>query len=149
MKIRLFQPNPKYKQGIYQPIHREKFLGDVAIYRSGLELKFMRFCDTNPNVIKWGSENFIIPYLHPNGTTRRYFVDNFVLIKEGDKLTRYLVEIKPSKQTRPPETKYKKKKYLLYEQAQWAINQAKWDACKKYCDKKGYKFLILTEKELK
>lgn len=145
---KLFQPNPKYKQGIYKPTNPEKFLGEVAIYRSGLELKFMTFCDNNPNVIKWGSENFIIPYKHPDGKIHRYFVDNFVLIKEGDKLTRYLVEIKPSKHTKPPESKYRKKKYVLYEQAQYAINQCKWEACKQYCDKKGYKFLILTEKEL-
>jgi len=146
--VKIFQPNPKYKQGIYKPMNSEKFLGEVAIYRSGLELKFMQFCDSNPKVIKWGSENFIIPYKHPDGKMHRYFVDNFVLIKEGDKLTRYLIEIKPSKQTQPPNTKYRKKKYVLYEQVQYAINQCKWEACKKYCDKKGYKFLILTEKNL-
>lgn len=144
-----FQRNPKYKQGYYKPIHPEKYIGDPPIYRSSLERKFMKFCDTNPKVIKWGSENYILPYKHPDGKVHRYFVDNFVLIKEGDKLTKYLIEIKPSRQTKPPTTKYKKKQHMIYEQIQYAVNQAKWEACKKFCDKKGYKFLILTEKELK
>jgi hypothetical protein len=109
----------------------------------------MKFCDTNPKVLKWGSECFIIPYRHPSGRMRRYFVDNFVVIKEGDTVTKYLIEIKPSRQTKPPTTKYKKKEHLIYEQVQWAVNQAKWEACKAYCDKRGLKFLILTEKDLK
>lgn len=139
----------RYKQGLYKPIHPDKFLGEYATYRSGLELHFMKFCDTNPKVLKWGSENFIIPYRHPDGKMRRYFVDNFVLIKEGEKIKKYLIEIKPSNQTKPPTTKYKKKEHLIYEQVQWAVNQAKWEACQTYCDKRGFDFLILTEKDLK
>jgi hypothetical protein len=37
---------------------------------------------------------------------------------------------------------------MVYETARFAQNQAKWDAAKKWCDKHGYSFLILTEKEL-
>ena len=37
---------------------------------------------------------------------------------------------------------------MLYEQKAWVVNQAKWEAAKKWADKKGYEFLILTEKEL-
>ena len=65
----------KYRQGIFIPSNKEKFLGTKAIYRSGLELKFMRFCDNNPNVVKWGSENVIIPYISPlDGRGHRYYV---------------------------------------------------------------------------
>jgi len=30
----------------------------------------------------------------------------------------------------------------------WGVNQAKWKAAKEYCEKKGWEFRILTEKEL-
>jgi hypothetical protein len=143
------KPKNPYKQGIYKPIHPEKYMGEIATYRSGLELRFMRFCDTNPKVLQWGSENYIIPYRHPDGKMRRYFVDNFVKIQEGGKTTKYLIEVKPSRQTIPPSTKYKKKEHMIYEQIQYAVNRSKWDACIKYCAKHGFRFLLITEKDLK
>jgi hypothetical protein len=63
------------------------------------------FCDNNSNVIKWGSENVVIPYISPvDGRAHRYFVDNFVVIREGSKIGKYLIEIKPFKQTFAPTT---------------------------------------------
>jgi hypothetical protein len=145
----MFKKDPRYTQGIFVPRNKEKFLGSKAIYRSSLELRFMKFCDNNENVIKWGSENVVIPYLNPlDGKVHRYFVDNFVMIKEGNEIKKYLVEIKPSKQLLPPTTKYRKKSNLIYEQTMYITNQAKWDAARKFCDKKGYSFIILTEKQL-
>jgi hypothetical protein len=109
----------------------------------------MRFCDNNPNVIKWGSENVIVPYISPiDGRAHRYFVDNFVSIKEGNNVKHYLIEIKPSKQTQAPKTNYKNKAHLIYEQSAWMVNQAKWIAAKEFCRRKGLDFLILTEKHL-
>jgi len=140
----------KYKQGIFKPKNKDKFIGEQAIYRSGLELKFMRFCDNNPNVLKWGSENVIVPYISPfDGRTHRYYVDNFVVIKEGNKIKKYLIEIKPSRQTQPPSTKYKNKLHMLYEYATYVKNQAKWASAREFCKKKDLEFLILTEKSLK
>ncbi len=108
---------PKWRQGEFVPNNKEKFIGTKATYRSGLELKFFRFCDNNKNVLKWGSENVIVPYTSPlDGRVHRYYVDNYVVIKEGNDIKKYLVEIKPSKQTKPPQTKYRKKQHLLYEQ---------------------------------
>jgi hypothetical protein len=139
----------KYRQGIFTPKNQDKFIGARATYRSGLELKFFRFCDENPNVIKWGSENVIVPYKSPlDQRLHRYYVDNYIAIREGKKITKYLVEIKPSKQTKPPQTKYRNKRHLIYEQKQYVTNQAKWEAAKEYCKKRGYTFIILTEKEL-
>ena len=135
----------KYRQGIFTPINKDKFMGSTATYRSGLELKFMRFCDNNTNVLKWGSENVIVPYISPlDGRVHKYYVDNFVIIREGSQIKKYLIEIKPSKQTQAPNTKYKKKEHLIYEQSAWIINQAKWNAAKELCKKKGFDFLILT-----
>lgn len=139
----------KWRQGIFTPKNSHKFIGSRAVYRSGLELKFFRFCDSNDNILKWGSENIIVPYISPiDMKTHRYYVDNFVVIREGANITRYLIEIKPSKQTQPPTTKYRKKQHLIYEQRLWVINQAKWQAAREYSRKKGWKFLIMTEKDL-
>ena len=139
----------KWRQGIFTPKNQDKFIGSKAVYRSDLELKFFRFCDDNPNVLEWGSENIIVPYISPlDNRAHRYYVDNYIAIKEGTEVVKYLVEIKPSKQTKPPTTKYRKRQHLIYEQKQYVINQAKWKAAKEFCKKKGFTFIILTEKEL-
>lgn len=142
----------QFKQGIYRPIHPDKLIGAVqAIYRSSFELKFFKWCDLNPNVIKWGSENVAIPYECPTDRRlHRYYVDNVVIIKEGNgQLGKYLIEIKPKTQTVPPvHSPHKKSTTILYEQLTWVKNNAKWEAAKKFCEKKGYKFLLLTEEEL-
>ena len=139
----------KWRQGIFTPKNQDKFIGSKAVYRSGLALKFFRFCDDNPNVLEWGSENIVVPYISPlDNKAHRYYVDNYIAIKEESEVVKYLVEIKPSKQTKPPTTKYRKRQHLLYEQKQYVINQAKWKAAKEFCKKKGLTFIILTEKEL-
>ena len=142
--------NSKYRQGIYKPINGDKFIGSVATYRSGLELNFFKFCDRNENIIKWGSENVVVPYISPlDNRVHKYYIDNYVVIREGNKIKKYLIEIKPYKQTFPPVTKYKKQQHLIYEQKQYIVNQAKWESARKYSEKHGFIFLILTEKELK
>tara|TARA_R100001244_G_scaffold117517_1_gene87473 strand:+ start:874 stop:1311 length:438 start_codon:yes stop_codon:yes gene_type:complete len=139
----------KWRQGIFVPKNQDKFIGSKATYRSGLELKFFRFCDASPNVIGWGSENVVVPYKSPlDNRVHKYYVDNFVAIKEGKEVINYLVEIKPSIQTKPPKTKYRKKRHLIYEQRAYITNQAKWAAAREYCKKCRYTFIIITEKEL-
>lgn len=140
----------KYRQGVFTPKNGDKFIGTKAVYRSGLELKFFRFCDDNPNVLKWSSENVVVPYVSPlDGKVHRYFVDNYIMLKEGDDIKKYLIEIKPSKQTKPPTTKYKKKQHIIYEQRQWVVNSSKWESARKFAKKKGWEFIIITEKDLK
>jgi len=139
----------KWRQGIFVPKNQDKFIGTKATYRSGLELKFFRFCDSNPNVLEWGSENIVVPYRSPlDNKYHKYYVDNFVVIKESSEIKKYLVEIKPYKQTKKPQPKYRKKAHLIYEQKAYVINQSKWDAAREYCKKCGYTFIIITEKEL-
>ena len=129
----------KWRQGIFTPSNQHKFIGSKAVYRSGLELKFFRFCDNNPNVKKWGSENVVVPYISPlDKRAHRYYVDNYIEILEGKYLKKYLVEIKPSKQTKPPTTKYRKRRHLLYEQRAYVVNQAKWEAARNYSKKNGW-----------
>lgn len=140
-----------YKQGVYTPINAYKYKGSLPIiYRSGLELKFDRWCDRNPNIVQWGSETFVIPYVLPiDNKVHRYFVDNYVKLNVNGNIKKYLVEIKPFKKLKKPNVNYNwKSSTLLYEQTEWIRNQAKWEAAKNWCDKNDYEFIILTEKDL-
>ena len=137
---------------MYKPVNPRKYNGATyPRYLSSWELKFFKWCDRNPYVVKWSSENVCIPYISPvDGKMHRYYVDNVVHIKEGDKIVKYLIEIKPSKQTKPPTVHGNKKRTtVVYEQATWSINQAKWSAAKSWCDKNGYIFQLVTEKDFK
>ena len=81
--------------------------------------------------------------------THRYFVDNSLVLNERGNKRRYLVEIKPYSQTQRPVMRGRKKQStFLHEQATYDVNQAKWRAAKQWADDHGYKFLILTEREL-
>ncbi len=142
----------KFKHGVFYPLHKEKFIGDkLPEYRSGWELKFFRWADNNVNILAWGSENIVIPYINPlDNRVHRYFVDNFIVFrdKNGNK-KKFLIEIKPSQQVaKPVDSKGKHKKTKLYEQCMWIKNQSKWEAAKKWADKNNTTFMILTEKEL-
>lgn len=141
-----------FKQGIFKPSNPQKYIGSSnPIYRSGWELKFFRWADLNENIIAWGSENIIIPYVSPfDQKVHRYFVDNFIVFKDKDgNKKKFLIEIKPSSQVARPEySKRKKQSTMVYEQTTWVTNQAKWEAAKKWAEKKNCQFLILTEKEL-
>ena len=100
--------------------------------------------------MEWSSESVIVPYISPvDGKMHMYMVDNCVAIKEGEKITQYLIEIKPCKQTQPPvPSSRKKQSTMLYENLTYNVNCAKWKAAKQWCDKKNWKFLIVTENEL-
>lgn len=141
----------RFRQGYYRPTNLDKFIGDIAIYRSGLERQFFSFCDHNPNVLRWGSENVKIPYYDSlRKKNRTYYVDNYVMIKEGDVIKKYLVEIKPYKQTLEPKpSKGKKKSSLLYESVAYQNNIDKWNFAREYAKKHGMEFIIITEKDLK
>ena len=142
----------KYLQGIFIPKNPQKYVGTGPIrYLSGWELKFFRWADNNPNVLEWASEAVIIPYRSPvDGRIHSYHTDGVVAIRESNNvISKYIIEIKPSKQTvAPVATKRKKQKTLVYENVTYAVNTAKWSAAKKWCEEREYKFLILTEKHL-
>lgn len=141
----------KFTQGIYKPINKKKFIGDVnnIIYRSSWELSLLFQYDTDPNIVEIGSEEVIIPYRDINNKIRRYFVDFIVKRKVNDKIVTELIEVKPFKETIPPVlTEGKKMKTKIREALVWDINQRKWAAARKYCEMKGWVFKIITEKQL-
>ena len=122
-----------------------------CIYRSSLELKVMRWFDNNPNIVSWGSESIILPYISPlDKKIHRYFIDFFAHLKESTgNIKKLIIEIKPFSQTIQPQiSKRKAAKTMIYEQTQWVNNQAKWKAAEEWSKKSGYTFLILTEKHI-
>ena len=137
---------------MYSPKFPEKYKGNKhnIVYRSNYELVAFRFFDLNPNVVEWSSEETIIPYANPlTGRTSRYFVDVYAKMKDKNgEIRKYLIEIKPHSQTLPPVQKNRKTKSLIYQQAEYVKNQAKWKAASEWCNKKNMTFVILTEKHL-
>lgn len=142
--------NDKYRQGIFRPKNTTKYIGKaLPVYRSGWELRFFRWCDENANIVEWASEAVIIPYINPlDGKAHRYYTDGIIAIKENNGINKYIIEIKPSTQIKRPEAGKKRQSTLIYENKRYIQNMAKWEAAKKWCQQRNYKFLILTEKEL-
>jgi hypothetical protein len=142
----------KNYKGRYRVNNPGKYAGDptCVIYRSLWELKFMKWCDTNDSVLEWGSEEIIIPYLSPiDNRIHRYFVDFYIKIKDRHgNVQRYLIEIKPSKFTKPPQKPAKVTKRYIQEVMTWGVNQSKWKNATEFCENRGWKFEILTETDL-
>ena len=116
-----------------------------------MEKKVFYLLDKSPKVSKWGSESVVIPYKSPaDNKVHRYFVDvNFTFTDSNGKAIKYLIEIKPFRQTLKPEkTPRKREKTFLKESYTWAINQAKWQAADAWARKNGYMFKIITEKDM-
>ena len=139
-------------KGRYNPVNPKKYKGNPQniIYRSLWERKFMVYCDTNDKVLEWGSEEIIIPYISPwDGKVHRYFPDFYIKVKQssGD-LKKFIIEVKPKKQTRPPKPVVRKTKRWINEVRTFGINEAKWKHAKEWCKDNDMEFKILTEEEL-
>lgn len=140
-----------WQQAYYTLKNPDKYLGDInnVFYRSSWEREAFEFCDfRNPNVLRWSSEEIVIPYSVPtsNGGVRpaKYYPDLYMEYTDaGGKLCKVVVEIKPKKQTKPSRARNPKTK--LYENQVYAKNRLKWDAAEKWCKQNGIKFLIMNE----
>jgi hypothetical protein len=142
-----------YIQGFYSPVNPEKYSGDYRniVYRSSYELRAFKWCDLTENIISWGSEEGWVPYKNPiTGRVHRYFPDLFIEVKETNgQIKKYIIEIKPKRQTIPPNPSPKKKtKTWLNEMKTYQVNQAKWEAAERFCQQNGFAFKIITEQEL-
>ena len=138
----------KSYKGIYRPSYPKKYVGDPnrIVYRSLLERRFMLYCDRTEDVINWASEEVSIPYISPiDKKLHRYYPDFIVKTSKGKK---YIIEIKPYKQTSQPKAPKRKSKAYLREQLEYIKNTAKWKAAKAFSEDKGFEFKIMTEKEL-
>lgn len=137
-----------FHKRLYKPFFPEKYAGDPTniVMRSSWETKFALWCDKNPSIIKWSSEETIIPYRCPtDDRMHRYFVDFKITTSAGKT---YLVEVKPMKQTQPPVYPGRRTQRYLTESLTFMKNQAKWKAATEYCKDRGWEFKIITEHEL-
>lgn len=117
---------------------------DVIIYRSGLELKFIRWCESASSVTRWASEPICIEYVsRQDNRVHKYFPDFIIETKDKNNInTTYIVEIKPFEQTVKP-----KPGASLWSKRQWVKNQDKWKYASAFAKKrKNTKFIIVTEK---
>lgn len=130
----------------YIPKNPEKYAGNVRniIARSMWEYRVFQWMDQNSRVVKWSSEEVIIPYVcKTDGQIHRYFMD--IKYKNKDGKT-FLIEIKPRKQTQKPvRRKYQQEKSYIHECLTYAKNVSKWEAAQKYCKQRGWTFQIWDE----
>lgn len=134
-----------WAQGSYDVINPAKYVGKrTPRYRSGWELSFMRFCDTNDHILQWASESIAIPYKHPlTGRITQYIPDFLITYRTRTNTMRAeLIEIKPKKQS------VIESKMSSRDRAVVAINYAKWDQATKWAKRNGMTFRVITEDDM-
>lgn len=148
----LYQILFMFHKRLFVPTNPEKYAGDVTniIMRSSWETRFANWCDKNPSIVRWSSEETVIPYLCPtDNKVHRYFIDFKIKVKQKDGSEKvFLIEIKPLKQTQPPEFPGRRTKKYLTESFYFIKNQAKWKAASEYAKDRNWEFKIITEMEL-
>ena len=139
-------------KGKYKVRAPYKYKGDPTkvVYRSLWERKFMTYCDTNINILEWGSEEVYMWYKSPiDNRPHRYFPDFYIKVREKNgTIKKYIIEVKPQRQTKPPAKPKRQTKGYLREAFEYAKNQAKWKAANEWCLDRGFEFKVITEKEL-
>jgi len=139
-------------QGIFRPKNPKKYIGNSnnIVYRSSWECRVMNWFDQNEDIISWASEELIVPYKSPiDNRFHRYFPDFIVKVKTRDGTVKTLmIEVKPKKQTVPPEPRKRITKQYITEVTTYGVNQAKWKAAHEYCLDRGWEFKIMTEEHL-
>jgi len=136
----------------YNPKNKSKYIGNPTkiICRSLWERRVCKYLDENKNIIRWGSEELAIPYYSPVDRKMHKYYPDFIVEKktEDGKIETLIIEVKPKKQTIQPERKKKKKSTYIKECMTYSVNESKWNAARKVCDKKGWDFIILTEDDI-
>lgn len=158
--IKNLKPSGKFKSGKFKPKNPWKYKGDLSkiIYRSKLELDFMKKLDNDIKVKAWVSEppKYMVRYLSPkDGKYHRYFIDFYVEKEVNGSIQKFLVEVKPSSHVKKPvppkpsldivvnrkrQARYRAKKLAH------AIIHAKRKACQEMATKNHMKFIFITEK---
>jgi hypothetical protein len=165
--------NPsKYNQGNYIPKNKDKIIklndNGGLYYRSGLEKKIMFWLDLKEDIVRWGAECIRVPYqvsVVENGLltlkTHSYYADFYYEMKVGESIRKVVVEVKPMKEYEdailfkegkfnvPTDITHKKLKNLEWRFKTAQKNYEKWESMIKWCNTKGFEFIIITEQHLK
>ena len=132
--------------GLYKAKNVSKYKGDHTniVYRSLWEKAVFQWCDKNPKVKGWSSEEIIVPYYYDvDKKYHKYYVDVKIVFEDKT----LLVEIKPEKETVPPVGAKRTKKYIT-EGLTYVKNMNKWEAADSYAKDRGWEFQVWTEKTL-
>jgi hypothetical protein len=166
--------NKNYHNGNFIPKNKDKVLklnsqGGIY-YRSSWEFKIMTWLDSSEKVIKWGAECITVPYQmthFDNGDIKvkshNYYPDFYYEMMLSDGMTKKVVaEVKPKKefdmvvalqegklQVPDSTSKMKKLKNFEYDLKMAQKNRDKWNTIIRFCDKKGWEFIVITEDHLK
>jgi|TARA_B100001094_G_C17724449_1_gene573560 hypothetical protein len=133
--------------GRYKP-NIKKYRGDPdkVVYRSMWEKYAFMWCDKNEDIKSWSSEETVVPYYYDvDKKYHRYFVDLKITFKNGKTV---LVEIKPEKETTPPNGARKTKRYIS-EALTYVKNMNKWEAAHSFANNRGWEFQVWTEHTLR
>ncbi len=163
--------NKSYHSGEFKPTFKSKVIklngNDSVIYRSSWEKRIMIWLDNNEKIKMWGSECLEIPYQmthFDNGMTKikthRYYPDFYYeMLMDDGTIRKVVVEVKPQKEYNMVKLleegkleipdKLGKLKSFEYDLKMAYKNKEKWSMVIKWCDKKGYEFIIITEEHLK
>jgi hypothetical protein len=136
-------------KGKWKPKNKEKYDGNPLkiTYRSLWERRAFKWCDENPKIRSWSSEEIVVPYISKtDGKRHNYYPDLKINYTNGKTS---LIEIKPKRQTKPPKVKIKKTPRYIKEVYAYGMNTSKWEYAKEYANDRGWNFEIWTEDELK
>ena len=143
----------RFYKGKYKLKNINKYIGhkNNIIYRSSWEKRFMKYCDSNNNIVSWSSEELYVPYVSPiDNKYHKYYPDFLIKIKDNtNQFKIIMIEIKPHKETiKPLQGKRKRRTTFLTEMSKWAVNSSKWQYAQKYCQIRNWEFKILTEEHI-
>lgn len=165
--------NSRYQQGNYIPINKDKVLilnNEGGVYfRSSLEKKIMVWLDNSKNIRIWSAEHLQIQYqlVHniggvPTLKNHTYYPDFYYeLVKENSEVRKVVVEVKPQSEyidailftegkfNIPENATLKKLRSIEYRFKMAQKNAEKWKTMIKWCNKKGFEFIIITEETFK
>jgi hypothetical protein len=133
---------PNFRQGPYTVKNVAKYVGKgTPKYRSGWELTFMMFLDSNDNVLQWASESIRIPYRNPLTGKQSIYIPDFLVTYRGRNNTTIaeLIEIKPKKQSLLESRASDRDRAIV------ALNYAKWHQATLWCKKNGLTFRVINE----
>lgn len=136
---------PNFRQGVYTVRNPAKYVGkSLPRYRSGWELTFMMFLDSNDNIVQWASESISIPYRNPiTGKQSMYVPDFFVTYRQRNNTVRAeLIEIKPKKQSLIESRASDRDRAIV------AVNYAKWHSATLWCRRHGLTFRVINEDQI-
>jgi hypothetical protein len=142
----------KYLQGFFKPKFPAKYKGNptTIVFRSSWEFKLMSHFDLHQDVVWWSSEERIIPYRSPvDNRMHRYFPDFLINTKNKQGIAETLmIEVKPAAQTIEPKKQTAISKKYLKEVFTYGVNISKWSAAEEYCKDRGWRFMLMTEREI-